>query len=85
MDGLKDGKETKLRVFAQLLDYERQVLMPAVKYCFKMRVLGDRLFLRRQIWYPAVQAIYEQKKIESANIEKLKFKRNSYYEILKQN
>ena len=49
MDGLKDGKETKLRVFAQLLDYERQVLMPAVKYCFKMRVLGDRLFLRRQI------------------------------------
>ena len=48
-DELKDGKETKLRVFAQLLDYERQVLMPAVKYCFKMRVLGDRLFLRRQI------------------------------------
>ena len=70
MDELKDGKETKLRVFAQLLDYERQVLMPAVKYCFKMRVLGDRLFLRRQIWYPAVQAIYEQKKIETANIER---------------
>ena len=49
MDELKHGKETKLRVFAQLLDYERQVLMPAVIYCFKMRVLGDRLFLRRQI------------------------------------
>ena len=49
MDELRDGKETKLRVFAQLLDYERQILMPAVKYCFKMRVLGDRLFLRRQI------------------------------------